>query len=286
MKRLSQVMLVMALVLGWTSRARAEAPLRPEVQKIYDEATALFNQEQYQLAIDKFRVAFGMQANPKILYSWAQSTRLLGDCGEAINLYRRYLATLPSEGGANAARGHIATCQTILGSGGPTPSPSASPQPSPSPSPLASPQPSPSPEPSASPEPSPSGAPLPSRRVIPARHWYQDILGDALVGAGAVGLGVGIVYFMKSSTSEDDAKDAMTYGDYSDMIDQAKSERTIAITSLALGGALAAYGVVRWMTYGRPERALDDASTRRQTGTTVGLFGLPAGGGLVVDGHF
>ena len=274
-KLLVLLMLVCALALPRV--ARAEPAMRPEVQKIYDEATTLFNGAQYQTAIERFKAAFAMQQHSKILYSWAQATRLLGDCGEAVALYRRYLATLPPEGGANAAKAHIATCQSIMGSG-PTPSPS------PSPSPVYVP-PSPSPSPSVEPSPSPSAEPSPSpvasgRRTIAARHWYQDVLGDILVGAGGIGIGVGVVYFLKSSTSEDDAGKAATYGDYEDKIDQAKSERTIAITSLAVGGALAAYGIVRWVTYGRPEREVDDS------GTQVGWFGAPGAGGLVVHGKF
>ncbi|MBA3821767.1 MAG: hypothetical protein H0X17_22980, partial [Deltaproteobacteria bacterium] len=104
--------------------------------------------------------------------------------------------------------------------------------------------PAPTPEPSA-PEPRPQ--PPVAEQPTGAGPWYTDKLGDALVGGGLV-LGVASVFFYQGARGKlDDAEAAGSYDEHRELVDEAKSKRTLA-AGLAVGGVvLVGAGIVRYM---------------------------------------
>lgn len=82
----------------------------------------------------------------------------------------------------------------------------------------------------------------------PARHWYQDWVGDTLTGIGAVSLGVGTGLFVSANATIGNADQDLDH--YLDARD-ARSTRTIGLSLLGAGTAFVIAGVIRYVTYER-----------------------------------
>jgi tetratricopeptide (TPR) repeat protein len=98
-----------------TSAITAQAAPRsaPAVDPVdhYDAGKRLFARKQYAEALDEFRRAMSLAPRPEVLYSLAQTQRLLGDCASAIETYRAFLAGQPEEPFAEYARLNIDRCE-------------------------------------------------------------------------------------------------------------------------------------------------------------------------------
>ena len=100
------------LIMLWlTAVARADEPKTPEARSHYTTAAAAFTNQQYGEASQHFAAAYEIEPLPDLLWSWAQSERLAGNCVTAIGLYKKYAreATKPSK--AQAANEKIAVCE-------------------------------------------------------------------------------------------------------------------------------------------------------------------------------
>jgi hypothetical protein len=106
------------------------------------------------------------------------------------------------------------------------------------------------------------------------RAWWKDPVGGALVGVGAVSIGVGIVFLAQASSADSDKLNAMSYPEYKDLADTAESRGRLGVISLVAGGALVTAGVV-WYVTRKP-------SSERAVTTLV----LPSGGGVAFSGRF
>jgi len=78
------------------------------------------------------------------------------------------------------------------------------------------------------------------------RRWYEDPLGDALVGVGAVGVVTGACLLHASAADLDRAKDAPTWDSYDDRYRTARAERGAGSIAVVMGSALVVCGVARW----------------------------------------
>jgi hypothetical protein len=95
-----------ALVLLGAAGARAAEPtpaeaeasekiVDPEAQQLFESGLRHFNVGDYPAAIRDFKAAYHRSPAPGLLYNLAQAHRLAGECGPALVLYRRYLASNP-----------------------------------------------------------------------------------------------------------------------------------------------------------------------------------------------
>ena len=107
---MKQAALVLLAVVSWAPAVRA-APARPATVDHYQVGKQLFEQKRYAQALAEFHQALALAPRPEVLYSMAQTERLLGDCERAIDTYRAFLAARPDELLAGYARANIERCE-------------------------------------------------------------------------------------------------------------------------------------------------------------------------------
>jgi len=82
-------------------------------------------------------------------------------------------------------------------------------------------------------------------------RWYADKLGGALLGVGVTGLGVGIAYYISSSSAESSATSAPTYSRYVALSNRAEDRRVLAWVGIGAGTALVSGAALRYWMAGR-----------------------------------
>jgi len=214
-----------------------------EARAHYERGLALFQAKDYAGATRELEAGFAVEPRREFLFAEAQARRLAGDCRAAVPLYQRFLESGPPAVQVNATHIALGRCAQQLATAHEEPVPPRPPPPAPGPAP-----------------PPPAPAPPP---------WTHDALGAALLGAGVVGLGVGAAFLAGSYAARTSPP---TLPEYQQQRATAEGRLTVAVVSLAAGGALAAGGVARyWLV-------------RRRGGERVTLAIVP--GGLVLGGRF
>ncbi len=247
------VALVAAVVFA-ASPALA-APKGGEARVQFDRGVAAYTKGDYATATEALGASFVLEPDPETLFAWAQTERKLGHCDRAIDLYGKLLEMdLPAEN-KQAVQAQIDECKVILAEQQPTAAEPVAPA---SPPPVVTePQPVSSP-----PEPAPEG-----------RTWWKDPIGGALVGAGAAGIGLGVVFLVQARSAFHDKDTAMTYSEYEVLADRADSRGRLGVIATVAGSALVAAGIV-WY------------ATRKPTEPSLTTLVLPSGGGVAVTGRF
>lgn len=232
-----RITIILAALIALAATASAQS-MKPDAQTHFDAALAHYQAEEYAQAAAEFGKAHAIDPQVSTLFAWAQSERLAGNCKKAVELYQTLRKeTLPDSDKLAVLEG-LELCGRYDANTEPKPKPAAEPKPEPSPAPPPDPEPTPQPPPSGSPQRA-EGSP-----------WYADWVGDTLLVAGAFGVGIGASFWVISSSTADDAKNATTYDDHVDLEDSAQSKRTIAIVSLTAGTALIGGAVARYLMRG------------------------------------
>ena len=198
-----------------------EGPMHPAAQALYDRALKGFETRDYGAAIADLESGFALDPRREFLFAEAQAKRLSGDCRGAVVLYQRFLTTKPPALQVDATQIALARCAQELAR-----KPEVV---------IVTPPPPPPPRP-------------------PPARWSRDPWGLALTGAGVVAVGVGIGYFVSAELARSDAGNAPTYAAYMSRWSIASSRADVAIGALAIGGALAATGVARFVVVRRHAR--------------------------------
>lgn len=204
----------------------AHADAKKEAQAHIDRAMQLHEQGKFKQALDELMFAYSLDPKPELLYAIGQVHVKLGNCSQAITFYERFLTSKPDAGPAAAAREAIETCKTNP------------------------PEPPKEPEPEPKPEPKPEPPPEPPKPVITTttQPFYTDVLGDALLGGGVVAGAVSIFMYTRARADLDSADAAATYDEQLDLVDKAKSKRTLSVVFGVAGAGLAIGGIVRYVT--------------------------------------
>jgi tetratricopeptide (TPR) repeat protein len=125
------IVLVAALLLGAPLAARAASPAPtpdPEAQRLYEEGLRLYRIGNYDEAIASLKASYLRTPAPGLLYDLAQAYRLKGDCGEALRLYREFLAAEHENGPARErAESRIAEMDRCQAAAPPVPAAAPSP---------------------------------------------------------------------------------------------------------------------------------------------------------------
>jgi hypothetical protein len=97
--------------------AYANPEAKPRAQALLKEGSALFEQGDYQAALEKFREAYATYPSPKLQFNIAQANRDLGRPVEALGAYELFLtlATDASPETLSDARRSVAELQASLG---------------------------------------------------------------------------------------------------------------------------------------------------------------------------
>jgi hypothetical protein len=247
-----RALVVIALLAGTASAA----PKSAKARKAFDRGVAAYQKGDYAGASEAFSSSNALEVDAETLFAWAQSERKLDHCDKAVDLYMRLLAMdLPAEN-KQAINVQIQECHDLLAA-----QPPAEPVKTESPS-------------ESQPIEPPVDKPHDAAPAPEGHAWWKDPVGGALVGAGAVGIGLGIVFLVQGHTADQDKLHAVTYPDFQALDDRAKSRGTIGITSLVVGAALAGGGVYWYATH---ERSNDK--------TLTGWLDNH-GGGLALGGAF
>jgi tetratricopeptide (TPR) repeat protein len=243
-----------------------DRPIKPEAKARYKRGLEYYKMKEYEAAISEFEAAYAIDPRNEIMFAQAQAERLSGDCASAVVLYRRFLETNPPAVHAEAARTSLDKCEVALHStpeGDKTP-PSKEPPPPAEPPPV---------EPTSGVSPAPvEPAPASPRE---GRPFWKDPLGDAFALGGVASLGVGVGFYLASSSDASAADDAPSYSEHARLLDRAEQRRTIALVGLGAGSALLVGAAVRWFWPGPNEKA-----------TQVALDLRGDGAGLIVGGSF
>ena len=109
--------IALLVAAAWTTSAARASPISPisptptPTVDHYQLGKRLFEQKRYGEALGEFHQALALTPRPEVLYSMAQTQRLLGDCASAIGTYRAFLAARPDEPLAGYARANIERCE-------------------------------------------------------------------------------------------------------------------------------------------------------------------------------
>ncbi|MBC8073462.1 MAG: hypothetical protein IAG13_34395 [Deltaproteobacteria bacterium] len=249
---MSPLVLLMSLALA-PSKLLDDA----RAQALFDEAQQAFADKDYAAASEKLEQAYLLEPAPELLYPWAQAERNLDRCASAIDLYEKYIETQPSARMVEAAQQNIDRCKETLAAAEPEP---------PAPEPVVGTDEETAPR-EAAPKPKPSdGEPRKIGRD-PAGAVLVSLGGAGLV-AGGVLLGVAVNQAKKTENPRDNAN-------YLDMREAALKQRNAGIAVMAIGGALAIAGVIR---YG--------VLAKKRKRTEVGVWVDRSGGAVSIATRF
>jgi hypothetical protein len=199
-----------------------EGPMHPAAQALYDRALKKFESHDYAAAIGDLEEGFALDPRREFLFAEAQAKRLGGDCRGAVVLYQRFLTTNPPALQVDATQIALARCAQEL---------------------------------AKKPEVvimTPPPAPPPPKPAPP--RWTRDPWGLALTGSGVVALGVGLGYLLAAESARGDAENAPIYATYASHWSTAGARLDVAIGALAIGAALTATGVGRFLLVRRQAR--------------------------------
>jgi hypothetical protein len=198
--------------------------MKPAARALYDRGLSLYQAKDYPAAVKAFEDGFALEPRREFLFANAQARRLAGDCRGAVPLYQRFLEMAPPAVQASATHIALARCAQQMAAEPPAPPPPV----------LVAPiTPPPSPPP-----------------------WWRDRWGATLLGAGVVGVGVGVGFLVASFSALPPAG-TNDHAQHAGAFATAESRHTVALLALAGGGALAAAGVARyaWIRHERRARA-------------------------------
>ena len=179
----------------------------PEAEK---RGMALYQAGNYAEAAVQLEIAYSETGAISIGFALAQSLRLAGNCTRALVIYRQVFEKAPPDARPKLTEA-MQPCVDSLGT-----------------------------EVSSTPLPPP---PAP----VVERPWYGDGVGAVLVGSGALSLGIGGFAFMRATGHYGDAREARGDTDYNDAVSAGDTWRWIGIGGVAVGGALVAAGIVRFV---------------------------------------
>lgn len=222
--------IAIALVLA-TAPARGEPSTKAQAKQHFKQGKALQDAGKYDDAVAEYRAAYDLDRRPEMLFNIAQVYRLENHKQPAIDYYQQYLAVQPDGPGAREARQWIAELTRQIEVDRPLPIEPAKPEPPPI-EPLSPPPPRSEPEPRA----------LTATRSSPQLR----ITGLATAGAGAIALGVGVVFGIKARSAAETISNHQgpwTEDERHTFEDGQRANRTMIIGYVA-GGALVATGGV------------------------------------------
>jgi hypothetical protein len=223
------------------SASDVEGPMRPEAAALYTRGLERFATRDYAAAVADLEAGYAIEPRREFLFAQGQAKRLAGDCKGAVALYQRFLASGPPAVQANAAQIALGRCAQHMAA-------------------------HPEVVVVQSPRPPPPPPPAPPK-------WWHDPFGLGLSGAGLIGIGVGLGFMAASVSARHDAENAATYDPYDGHWSTAESRWRVGVGTLALGTALAAAGVTRFVLVRRHLRA-----SETRMAVWIGPGGLQAGG--------
>lgn len=280
-------------VLAEIAKRKAEQARRAE------QAAKARKDGRFEDARVELEAAYALDPQPDLLNALGQVYVQLGNCGEAIMYYKRFVATQKDPRVTNVVDQAIAACKSALNPVREPPQPPDGRRPPPDKQPPPSTRPPQPPadrpsqptvdNPALPPGEQPPVRPLPQLLAptksapapVVARQgspWYKDKLGDALVLGGVVATVVALVEYRGALSDLDTAENRARTRNrvrYSELVDSAHSKRTASVVLVGAGGALITAGIIHYV--------LHDRATEVRT---VGVAPAHGGGLVTYEGKF
>lgn len=208
-------MLVLALPC-----AGAAAPSNAATQaaQVYAQGVAAFKAANYKTALSRFERAYKLDPAPVLLYNIARCHEEMGNAKKSIEGFRLYLARQPDSPDRPDVERRIRVMEAILSRQAAAP---------------------PTAPPSAAPPSAPAS--VVSAAPPPEAPWQRP-WGVGLTAAGALGVGMGIVFGISARDNEKAHQAADGDAEKSKRLDEAESDATAATVSFVAGGVLFAAG--------------------------------------------
>ena len=224
------VLVSIALVL-----APAELLTDPEAKRLFGEAQQAFEAGDYATASARLESAYMIEPKGALLYPWAQAERQLDHCDTAIDLYRKYIDSKPSEKMAKAAQSNIERCEvrmseTKKGSEPPPPIEGTDDE---------------APPFGEEDETGDDRKGDKGDEVDPRADKIGVIVGATLVGVGVAAVAAGGTLMGVAAGRANATDDATSQTRYDELRKEAKSLNTGGIVALSIGGALLVGGIVQ-----------------------------------------
>ena len=218
-------LLIIAFMLA-ASSARADS--NAQADAVYQEGRRLYDLQEWDRAIAKFKEAYELRADAPSLFNIAQAYRLKGDCVNAAKFYKTFKRNYPKERNVDKFIADMEACAT---------------------------------KPATPPEPvAPQPAPVPAEPITPAPPPVTSdtgspgtrIAGITIAITGAAMVGAGVVFSFMARDAAQQAEAIPQGGAWDESIETrgVRNER-IAWVGFGLGGAAIVAGTVLYVM-GRP----------------------------------
>lgn len=206
-----------------------------EAWELYSEGVTMFDNGDFEGALEKVEASLAIESTAKSLYAKAQSLNKLDRCREAVPIYNEVLAMLPDKSAARpAVKDALVTCAEKMAeedeavatpvvaldgdSGEASDLGDAS-------------------GPVDEPPPKSSG-----------KKWYADPYAPVLIGVGAIGVGIGGYYL--GQASEENSKQPEQYDEFAAKGERVRQLQVQGGVILGVGGALILTGAIRYAVLG------------------------------------
>jgi len=165
----------------------ADQAAAAQAREFFERGEAFFKLEKYKEALEQYEQGYLAKADASFLYNIAQCHRLMGDKPAALRFYKRFLNEATRVPNRPVVEQHIKDLEASLANEAPVPAPPPEPPPTaPPPAAIAPPLlTQPAPEPAAR-----------QGRPVYEKWWFWTI-----VGAVAIGGGLGAYFATRSSSS-------------------------------------------------------------------------------------
>ncbi len=185
------LVLALALAAG-TAHAQAPAPI-PAADAALSEGRRLYDLQEWDQAIVKFKEAYRLRADAPSLFNIAQSYRLKGDCANAASFYKTFKRNFPKEKNIDKVDKFISEMETCAKSGIKPAEPVKT-------EPVKT-------EPVTDPVTDPAVAEVSKPMPPPTKSGGgMKLLGLGVAGVGVISLGVGVMFGVRASSAASDAE--------------------------------------------------------------------------------
>ena len=206
------------------------------VEELVAETERLRNAGDFSAASQALARAYAIDPNPQFLYGLGKLAREDGDCDQAVELQRQFLATEPAPRDVHNAHAELEACGV---------------------------------EPEPEPTPPRPPSPVVDRPAEPPRPWHRDPAGGALLGVGAVVTVAGASTWIAAAVMASNASERPSAADYRERIGTAQTAERVGIGVFAGGAALLVAAVVRYAVVATRASRRQRAAALRSPGLAV-----------------
>lgn len=215
-----------------------------EAWELYSEGVTMFDNGDFEGALEKVEASLAIESTAKSLYAKAQSLNKLDRCREAVPIYNDVLAMLPDKSAARpAVKDALVTCAEKMAEEDEA---------------VAAPAVALDEDEDAELDDASGPVDEPPAKSN-GKKWYADPYAPVLIGVGAIGVGIGGYYL--GQASEENSKQPEQYDEFAAKGERVRQLQVQGGVILGVGGALVLTGAIRYAVLGARGRRNKTAFT-------------------------